>query len=151
MMPCSHHTCAECLCRTIRQFGRIGCLDCNSRHLSSAQAPLFLLVQLLADQLAMCSTCKEPVQLKNMDDHIKRGCTEHIHISLQTIIQKPLNAPLTKIEEKVGSNIVRQWIQASDGTEPIRVPTGGPVLHTYGYSVFTVHSTYHTVHVHLLF
>ena len=63
-----------------------------------------------------------------MSEHVRSECLLHLHITPQHIIDKPSNAPLTKMEEeKIGSSIVKHWIQSTNSSQPIKVPTGGQV------------------------
>ena len=129
MLVCSHHMCADCLCFTLQQTGRIMCPVCSvvcPLTNSSVVVPSPLLVDLLADQLAECSICKGAVQLKHFNEHKNSGCKAHQYLSIQQILEKPLSSTLTRTEERVGSNIVRRWFHASENNV-VTVPTGGPV------------------------
>ena len=135
MLPCLHHTCVDCLCLSLQQTGRIKCPECDVVHpltTTSIAAPSPLLLHLLADQLAMCSICKGAVQLKYYDEHVKSSCSEYLHVTVQQILNKPLSCPLSKLEEKIGSNVVRRWFHNSDNNV-IAVPTGGPVCNMNWY------------------
>ena len=110
MLPCLHHICVDCLCLRIQQSGQIICADCQTTHpmvTASVQVAPPLSLSLLADQPAQCPSCKEEVQLKNSTKHLSSGCTMRKHITMQHILQEELDVPLTKLEERVGSNIVR--------------------------------------------
>jgi hypothetical protein len=151
ILPCLHHICVDWLCLHIQQSGQIICADCQTIHpmvTASVQVTPPLSLSLLADQPAQCPSCKEEVQLKNSTKHLSSGCTMRKYITVQHILQEELDVPLTKLEERVGSNIVRWWIRQSDTSE-IRLPTGGSVMPIYNYTrhfspiVFWLH-----VHVH---
>ena len=106
--------------------GKITCADCQATHpmlKETVQVLPPLSSSLLTDQPAQWPSCKEEVQLKNINKHMSSSCMLHTHVTIQHILQKPLDAPLTKLEERLGSNIVRRWIQESD----TRLPTGGSV------------------------
>ena len=84
MLPCLHHQCSECLCLHIQQSGQIICADCQA----TVQVPPPLSLSLLADQPAQCPSCKEEVQLKNINKHMSSSCTLHTH---KTACQTPID------------------------------------------------------------
>ena len=73
----------------------------HTSNAETVQVPPPLSLSLLADQPAQCPSCKEEVQLKNINKHMSSGCTLHTHVTIQHILQKPLDAPLTKLEENM--------------------------------------------------
>ena len=148
MLPCEHHLCADCLYIALQQTGRIVCPDCQAHHpltTTSVIRPPPLLLDLLADQVAECGVCKKPVQLKHMNEHTESGCMLYLHLTPEHIIKTPTNSPLSKVEERVGSNLVRRWLCTS-GSNEVTVPTGGQVH--VPVHVYTSHIMYMYIHTY---
>ena len=63
-------------------------------------APSFLLMEQLTDLVAKCPSCGEGVKTNHIDHYLESGCAEHMNAAISSIIQKPLTAPLSAVEEK---------------------------------------------------
>ena len=133
-LPCGHHMCAQCLRSKIKTTSSLQCDQCSTQHAlqpESIVAPSSLLLDLLSEQVAKCTTCGEGVQIKHLEQHIKSSCSEHISINASQMLKKSLTAPLSRIEERVTSTLVRRKISCSENPSMLTIQTGGPVS---GYS-----------------
>ena len=43
--------------------------------------------------------------MRHMDHHLESVCEDHVNATTSSIIQKPLTAPLSSVEEKMASHL----------------------------------------------
>ena len=137
-LPCYHCACMSCVKSIITESGALTCPQCSVQHaikLSSVRPPSQLLVQLFGRINVRCSLCQCQILAKNAERHIQSGCEKYTLTTLESIMERPTNVPLTAAEKKVGDHIVRRMV--GNTTQPVQVSTRGPVslvnLHVCSY------------------
>ena len=135
-LPCGHHICAQCLRSKAKTAHTLNCTSCDTTHSlvpKSVTPPSSLLLDFVAEQLTKCRACGECVKVRHLDQHISSACTDHISVSVRSVLTKPLSEPLNPFEEKIASNLVRRKISNAK-TSTITLKTGGPVReHTHSH------------------
>ncbi len=130
---CGHYSCASCLVREVQASPTLKCAVCKSIHPlnpSSVRAVSPLALQLLRDVKVSCQNCGVTVRLENIDQHLHSGCSSYAEITVDELLQQPSCSPLTQIEQKVASNVLRRHLQQSGG-KPFEVQTGGRVRYIH--------------------
>ena len=136
-IPCGHHICAQCLWSKAKSAHTLHSTSCDATHPlvpESATSPSALLLDLIAEQLTKCRACGESVKVKHMDQHLSSSCTDHVSVSVRSVLTKPLSETLNPFEERMASNLVRRKISAS----MIALKTGGPVrehMHSHAHKM----------------
>ena len=129
LSECKNYVCAECLCEWLRQSESLACPCCYSDHLESYEtlrpAPDIVL-SVLADQKVTCRRCNQTGPLKHLDAHIDSKCVSYFTPSqaINEILTRAQDSPLTGVELKLQSSLVRRSISTSP---VLQVKTRGQV------------------------
>ena len=90
-IPCGHHICAQCLRSKAKSAHTLHCTSCDATHPlvpESATSPSALLLDLIAEQLSKCRACGESVKVKHLDQHLSSCCTDHVSVSVKSVLTK---------------------------------------------------------------
>ena len=85
-----------------------------------------LIQKILRGLLVKCTECGQKVVLNK---HTESECIDGQHqiSTLQDILECPVDAPLTNIEQKVQSHLIKRSLTGSTQDNLVRVKTGGQV------------------------
>ena len=137
LVTCGSVVCAECICSWLHHKGELECPCCYNDHLreyTAIRQATALLLRLLGSLCVICSRCQSHVHLDVYNDHISSNCTTHYNqVSPETIVEdvinQPLTAPLTPIEQKLQTSLARRSISGSPEESILQIKTGGRVRH----------------------
>ena len=105
------------------------CPCCSSDHLKSfdtIRPAASIVATILADQKVRCRRCHQVGQLRHLKAHLESQCASSFTPpqAVEDIVNRPRDSPLTPMEKKLQSSLVR-W---SISTSPVlQVKTGGQV------------------------
>ena len=71
--------------------------------------------------------------MRHMDHHLESACEDHVNATASSIIQKPLTAPLSAVEEKMASHLVCRKI-SSHSEDNITIHSGSGVSSHMNYT-----------------
>ncbi len=126
-LSCGHYSCATCLVRQVQASATLECTVCRCIHPlnpSSVRAASLLSLQLLREVKVSCQNCSLTVKLENVDEHLRSGCSSHVEITVDELLQQPSCSPLTRIEQQLVSKVLRcHWKQS--GGKPFELKQEG--------------------------
>ena len=128
-LPCKATMCMNCLLWVAHRG--YSCPKCGVDHEpTSASATSSVFTKVLLTRVLQC-ICGKQVQLQHLRQHIVTGCRELVAespeaLTVQDILQQPLNAPTTSLEKRTAGHLVRKMLLEAD-TGTISLPTGGHV------------------------
>ena len=121
---CSSIVCANCCCSWFENSSSLICPCCYTDHVgdfSTLRSASNLIQKILRGLLVKCAECGQKVLLNN---HSESECIDGQHqiSTLQDILESPIDASLTNIEQKV-----KRSLTGSTQDNLVRVKTGGQV------------------------
>ncbi len=140
-LPCKHLVCLSCCFDLLKlNLHSIPCPQCQHDHklvVSSFQSPAPLTDKLFQQLVVRCDrlTCTKVVYLRDLKSHLDSKCTLHDNssikhaITLDQILQQPVNVPPTQIEMETAGHVVRKILAQSQA--PFSLPTGRQVSDLY--------------------
>ena len=157
-LPCTHLLCRLCCFHLLASHPHsFPCPHCEHTHelsVASFRAPAALVDRLLRQLVVRCDRekCKKVVHLCDLKAHLDSKCvlyatTIRQSITLDHILQQPVDAPPTQIEMETAGHIIRK-ILAQSPAPAFNIPSSHhvsePFIHPmYAYtSLPTVHPTH---------
>lgn len=134
LVTCGKVVCADCLCSHLRCQNNSVCPCCHEEHLNNfttiRKAPP-LVLRLLENLCIVCAKCNSHMQLKVTQEHTEINCKPQdlqvaSHSSVDDLLQQPLTAPLTAIEQKLQTRLARRSLSTCK-ENIIQLKTGGKV------------------------
>ena len=137
LSTCSSLVCAECCCKWLRQIDDLSlpllCPCCHSDHFkdfSTIRQVGELTMKLLKLLMVTCTLCGQSVKMERHHDHITSNCSpvslSSPEGSIEAILTKSGDTPLSSLEEKLQTALVKRSL-ASSSTSTLQVKTGGQV------------------------
>ena len=153
IVTCSSVLCAECMCKWLQYKEELVCPCCYSDHLKGYTTGIreaTLLRHLLGSLCVICSTCNGHVKLDGYNDHVKT-CTTSLQqlspsTSIDDVLQRPLTSPLTPMEQKLQTSLVRRSMSGSPEESVLQLKTGGKVSikRTCWIPIHVTHTIFHS-------
>ena len=135
LTTCESYVCAECCCTWLRSLEQqslsLSCPCCYPDHMSdygSIKKPPDILLGVLANLQVMCRLCRLKGLLKDHSQHLKSKCQTLFSQpeTISEVLNKSRDSPLSPIEEKLQTSLVRRSMSSS--TSPtLQVKTKGQV------------------------
>lgn len=109
--PCGHLFCSGCIKEALVLSEKCLCTTCRTEFkIQLVTSPKQYLQQLLSFTPLKCTTCKENLQLKDMDSHLCQ------YNKPDDILRHPQEQPLTPMMEAIGAHILKAKLkQSADG------------------------------------
>ena len=129
ILPCHHLMCYRCIQSQITTDCMVQCAQCHTTHSPSPEVvtlPAPSMMKLLVEQDVTCDMCKRAVKVKHLDEHRKSEYSKYTQVTVQYLMNCPLTVPLSPIEEKLTSYLIRRKMNTS-GSALIRIQTEGYV------------------------
>ena len=130
-LPCKHLVCRECCFNILKDnLHSLPCPHCQCNHplqQSTFRTPAPLTDKLLQQLVIRCDrseACNKVVHLRDLKSHLESKCklltnsTITSSVTLDQILQQPVNAPATQIEMEAAGHVVRK-ILAQSVTSPV--------------------------------
>ena len=114
LIPCNVHVCCECICAALEASRSISCPCCYDDHLSdfSTIRPVTPIINdVLKCTMHKCKLCHGNVILKNVIPHLSSNCKRFNDTSINSILSMPTTQPLTPIENRLTSHLVRRSVE----------------------------------------
>lgn len=128
LVTCMNVVCAECLCSWLKQKNSLACPCCFIDHLqdfSTIRQAAPLVVTLLC---VVCGECKDHVKLTTYCDHNCQPAMGVLpHTNIDDLLNQSVTTPLTAIEQKLQTSLVRRSLSTSS-ENILQLKTGGKVL-----------------------
>ncbi|KAJ8018657.1 V(D)J recombination activating protein 1 [Holothuria leucospilota] len=120
---CDHLLCLKCLQNVTEDS--VQCKMCSKSFPISDGRSLDTYLQNVATILSIkCSMCKTSMPIR---DSVKHSCTQ----DALSILQRPLDEPLTPAMEAIGSHILKSKLKQSDDGATVSFKTGGQVCNLH--------------------
>lgn len=132
---CSSLVCTECCCKWLRQSDVLSCPCCYGSHLedfTTIKTVEPLTLKLLASQTVQCTVCLQHMKLEQHSEHycqknLIAPSTQHSpSTSIQEVLAKNSDTPLTTLEHKLQTSLVKRSLSGSSNAT-IQLKTGGQV------------------------
>lgn len=132
LSTCGKLICSECLAARIESACSLTCPLCDDDHLknfTTIRAASSLVINVLKQLRVNCKSCSTVVHLANYIPHIDSGCKHYREalITVQDVMQKPLDSPLLPSEEQLQSRLTKRSLATSPEDNILRVKTRGQV------------------------
>jgi len=133
LVTCGNVVCTNCLCTILQQQESLECPCCHIDHLrdfATIRSAPPIVLSMLESVCVVCHKCTRHMKVRDFIQHTKTSC-EHEqqvvqeHSSVQDLLQQPLTAPLTAIEQKLQTSLARRSMNSSDNV--LQMKTGGKV------------------------
>lgn len=132
---CRTYICASCCCEWLRQSECLLCPCCPDNHMgdySTIKGAPDIVLTALSSLMVTCNLCNKNGFFKDLDNHVISQCTAHFTWSecCNDILGKTQESPLTPLEERVQSSLLRRSL--TNSTSPtLKVKTRGQVCTLY--------------------
>ena len=138
LVTCGSIVCAECCCNWIKHCNTLSCPCCYSSHISDfntirSASPHIL--SMLGSLCVLCDECHCHVRLEKLHEHVASSCSTHTYppastVSIEQVLKQPPTAPLTPLEQKLQTSLVKRSLSASPEERVLQLKTRGQV-HVY--------------------
>ena len=137
LVTCGSVVCAECLCSKVQDT--LVCPCCSLDHLqdfTSIKTAPPLVVNVIGGLCIVCEKCHNHIKLKNYNSHLCTTSPQQVlpHTSIDEILNQPLTAPLSALEQKLQTNLARR--SSDEGI--LQLKTGGKVQPHNNYYNFNL-------------
>ena len=132
---CSSLVCCQCLIKHLETAEDLQC-PCCSRHdlkdFSTVRAPTPYFLKILSAVKVVCNKCGTDVSQREYHSH---SCSSHTcqaspELTVDEILQKSPDAPLTAVEEELQCHLVKRALTQTTRSS-IKIKTGGQVKQKY--------------------
>lgn len=120
--PCGHIFCQACVVKAFQDASSntIKCKCSSKIHFTGIKSPQVYFKTGFYRQLTTCTICKASVSLDAQGHH---SCSSEI----EEILARPLDAPITKSMEQLGTHIMKTKMKQSQDGLSVTYKTGGQV------------------------
>lgn len=138
---CGGLFCYICAMATTKQNEQ--CPACGSLHDGTPNPAGKIVTTVIGSLLLHCTSCGVLIELQSLKQHQQSSCSlveppAPSKITLEQLLLRPANAPLTTDEKKLATSLVRR--QTDTSSNVLTLPTGGQV-HTHA----SMHAHTHTL------
>lgn len=127
LVTCGAIVCAECMHKWLKVQNHLACPCCYTDHLKDfstiRQAPS-LVVTAIRSLCVVCEQCTSHMQLWMYQEHTCTPQAVSPNTSIEDVLEQPLSAPLTPIEQKLQTSLARR---SMTGEKVLHLKTGGKV------------------------
>lgn len=140
LVTCGSVVCAECFIERLQHSKQLTCPCCSTSHIEDFTTirPASQLTQSMLSRLCVvCEKCQSHLRLDKLKEHVSNSCSTHSEevppsVSVEHILNRPSTAPLTPVEQKLQTSLVKRSLSTSPEERILRVKTRGQV-YTYMY------------------
>ena len=129
IQPCKLLACQSCCIELVASKQPFSCPGCSLMHDCSVTtfSPVSSIVKkIICDLLVKCEKCKKTIKLVSLSDECATHQSQNPNVTLEDIIQQPLDAEPTGLEKRAATNLITRLLhQKGDGS--ISLPRRGKV------------------------
>lgn len=153
LVKCGKIVCADCLSSKLQQTLECPCCHTDHLHLHDFSTEIRkappLVVSMLGSVCVVCEKCTSHIQLKEYREHSGTGnsCKPVDHevqgySKVNDLLQQPITAPLTPIEQKIQTSLARRSLSTSSSEAILQMKTGGKVYEKLNQNIIKYIPTY---------
>ena len=143
-------TCGSVVCfnKCLKQCKQLACPCCSSSHIAdftTIRSALQLTQSMLGRLCVVCDKCQSHLKLDKLKEHVHASSSSLTHtgqlsspVSLEDILNQPNTAPLTSIEQKLQTSLVKRSLSTSPEEKLLRLKTRGQVYTLNG--IINIHN-----------
>ena len=132
LVTCGSNVCAGCLCAKLKQNDSLVCSTTHLTDYSTIREASTLIQTMLGSVCVLCKKCHGHMRLKNLSEHAANSCSTHLlpvsPVSVEQVLEQPATAPLTPLEEKLQTSLVKRSLSTSPDNRVVQLKTRGQVI-----------------------
>ena len=135
LVTCGSIVCAECCCTWLKHCNGLTCPCCYSSHISdynTIRTAYPLILSMLGSLCVLCDECHCHIRLEKLNEHVASSCSKltclpSSTVSIEQVLKKPTTAPLTPLEQKLQTSLVKRSLSTSPDEHVLQLKTKGQV------------------------
>jgi hypothetical protein len=127
--------CAQCCCKWLNHCTCPCCYHPHITDFSTIRPASPLILSTLGRLCVVCEKCDHHLRLDKLKEHLASSCSTYSPASspesIEQILSQPISTPLTPLEHKLQTSLVKHSLSTSSAEKVLRLRTRGQVSNKY--------------------